>query len=258
LDDLHDRCIRVCSMSLWLKDTDLVRGSVSGDLQLVPYWIYRKVFSACPPLPEYFSLIGCDPPECIEFTNTNLDPDGRIYIRLTCEASPTGTAYTWDDDCEWADGITITEGEGCEAPVELKIESSTAGFNFYPTGTGFDSHSCPDLPMVAVGNAGRGGWATYFQGYPLYWNCGMEGGGIGVDCNGSVNYPKAGSIYLNRLYYYGSGTPIVLDADDLPIGNSVIAVWSSAWYEEDPFDWDNPIYHPPAFYANLTITVSKV
>ena len=261
-------------MSLWLRSGSLAYGTVGGQVQLMPYWKYEKADSTCPPLPAFISLIGCDPPECITFTNTNLSPYPRVYARISCGDSAVGPAYVWDDHgagCGWPSGINIEEAEACDV-IRLKLSSGSPGFNFFPDGDWDVGAYCEFwdggaggydyVPYVATGACTlRGPWGWGMKDcYAMYWNCGLGCGGVSVDCDGNVDFAGVGSIQNGQISFYGTGTPIELDDDGLPIGVSVIEVWRS-WYVEivwPPGEEEQQIIHDPEYYADLTVIIDKV
>jgi len=229
-------------MSIWRNAGGdiLLSGSVPA---LVRAWTYRKIWSDCGPLPAWITIVGCDPPACVEYTNTNLDPTGREYLRQTCgEWGGSGSAaynYAWPDDvpdCPFPDGVTIEAATDCGSLVYLCLAATGDGFNIVSTCYYATLYS---QPVVLTGEAGRGGWGT---------DCWREShwdyAAVSIDCAGNVNYAAVSG---NWPYYHGVGTPIALDAEDLPIGSSVIPVYQNG----------SPPYWTPGFFGNLTITVSK-
>jgi len=231
---------------IWRKANGDIRKDSSGVPELVRAWTYRKQLSDCGPLPAWITIVGCDPPACVEYTNTNLDPTGRVYVRQNCGAWGGGTAaaynYAWPadvPDCSYPDGVTITTEEDCDPLVYLCITAeSDPPWNGYDEG--FKETSCqwPDChyysPLIQTGSIGRGPWGN---------NCSCQAGSyynsLSIDCNGNVSYRCGGLNYMS-----GTGTPIPLDSEDLPIGSSVIPVYLY------------PI-PPGTYYGTLTITVSK-
>lgn len=217
----------------------LLSGAVPA---LVRAWMYRKILSDCGPLPAWITIVGCDPPGCVEYTNTNLSPTGREYLRQTCgEWDGGGSAaynYAWPDDvpdCPYPDGVTIEAAEDCGALVELCVSVVvTAGSFTEHTGCWYPWYY--SLPGYCQGSMGHGSWLI---------GCWASGGWnyeyISVDCNGNVYYECA--ILGSPPYSRGYGSAIALDGEDLPIGVSIIPVYH--------FFWDT------AYVGELTITVSK-
>lgn len=220
--------------------------AASGVPELVRAWTYNPKSSNCIYGP--IIIIGCEPPECINYKNTNVDPEWWEFIRGICSAWSGSGGYAWPDDvpdCPYPNGIFIEATTCTGGLVYLKIEAEGEGFNFY-----LDCPYYGYIPFVKTGNAGRGPWGTICN---YYWQWGTQGW-VSVDCSGNVGFWSGYIGYYYAPSYGGTGTPIALDDEHLPIGSSVIPVWSEGYYSGGM----PPVWIPPAFYANLTITVSKL
>ncbi len=221
-----------------------------GSVALVRAWTYRKQLSDCPPLPATIVIIACNPPDCVEFTNTNLSPYGRVYVRESCAAWGGSGGYAWPDDvpnCPYPNGITIDEVECDGTFTQLRVDVEGEGFSIIPVGD-YNDPGWLYPPIVAYGALTRSGsgWSyiCYQAGSSLEaWVH------LAVNCAGDVYYENR-RMSQNLRRYQGNGATIALDAEDLPIGESVIPVYS--------YGQLNPLDFPDGFFGNLTITVSKV
>lgn len=233
-------------MSIWSDPDGKIRVDIEGNPMTAPAWWYRPKFSDCVP---WIVLIGCDPPLCVEYSNTALGIEDQRYLRQNCwEWSGTSyygrPAYAWDDvsDCPWPEGVSIEEAEDCGDLIELKINITGALFTVWARDTLSPFSTCVSIKNQPshCGDSGyycwektfpnpfardlvrnNSGWLYYFQDTG-YW---PETISIPVSCNGGVSFYWYPGFHWAGIYYAGSGT-IALDADDLPIGSTTFDVVS--------------------------------
>lgn len=98
----------------------LLAGTVPA---LVRAWTYRPRISDC--LYGPIAIIGCNPPACVNFKNTNVNPNWFEFIRGACGAWSGSGGYAWPADvpsCPYPAGISI-ESTNCTTGglVELKV-----------------------------------------------------------------------------------------------------------------------------------------
>lgn len=232
---------------IWRNASGDIRMTASGAPELVRMWSYKKIPSDCGPLPAWIYIIACDPPECVLYTNTNLDETGRQYLRQTCGewggGSHAGYNYAWPADvpnCPYPDGVTIEAAEDCGDLVYLCV-TDDGGEDFSAVDESCGMSGQFDKPYSFVGNMGRGPWGITC--WSSWQGC---GGNLSITCEGAVSY--GGSTGFGYLFWSGTGTPIAIDTEGLPLGNSLIPVYITYWNSGIP-SW--------FFYRNLTITVSK-
>lgn len=206
----------------------LLAGSVPA---LVRAWSYRKKLSDCGPLPAWIVIIGCDPPDCVEYKDTNLSPTGRMYLRQTCGAWSGSGGYAWPSDvpnCPYPAGVTITAAEGCGGLIQLTAtvegELCSVYFNFDPNSHmskctvcapfGYNYSEVLEYPQVAPSGAllrSTGGWSL--------------AGGVVVGCDGSVTISLTFDAGPCVVFGSGSGS-IPLNSEGLPIGSTIVPVYS--------------------------------
>jgi hypothetical protein len=219
----------------------LLAGSVPA---LVRAWTYNPRISNCIYGP--IVIIGCDPPACVNYKNTNVNANWFEFVRGTCGAWSGSGGYAWPDDvpdCPYPDGVSI-ESMTCTAGgvVYLCVAIEATG----PFSENVGCHYAGgQYPQYTQGNIGRGPWGIYCydaqQSLPTT---------LSIDCVGNVSY-YSGYGYTG---YRGTGTPIALDAEDLPIGSSVIPVYCEGL---NACSYAHGELLPSGYLGTLTITVSK-
>jgi hypothetical protein len=264
---------------IWINTNGDIRMAASGVPELVRAWTYQCCWTSCRP---DFVIIGCNPPECVNFKDENADNIWIPYARATCGAWSGSGGYAWPDDvpdCPYPDGIHI-ESVACPDPkfTELKVEITGTLTSFFVTVcddinyhvvlnanlTGYDRTGCwnnVDDYRLAIqfdcggGDGatgcpagfdlqGRGGWGGSVDGEEYYR--GRIGYSVSISCTGAISFvsiPVAGA-YGKDIYWAGDGS-IPLNAQLLPIGSTAVDVYGY-------YGWTNK-----GLAGTLALTVSE-